>query len=204
MKTIKRFIAVAIALFALVSTASAQISFGIKAGANIGDLRFEDKDYEGSTTAGFAAGLMLEYMFPTTSVGVDASLMYSHINTKFVETSYSYYVNMVDVGMDYIDLPINFKWKIGLPVARNIVTPYLYTGPCFSFLAGGKDLTTQIRKNTVDVDWNVGVGVQLFNKVQVGASYGWGLNNVMRKYHTSWTDIESKKDTWRISATYIF
>ena len=80
MKTIKRFITVVIAIVAIAGTASAQLSFGIKAGAKIDDFKFENKDYKAPNNLGFTAGLMLEYMFPSTSVGIDASLMYTHTN----------------------------------------------------------------------------------------------------------------------------
>ena len=204
MKTIKRFIAVAIALIAIAGTASAQLSFGVKAGAKIDDIKFENKDFSAHNSVGLTAGLMLEFMIPSTSVGIDVSLMYSHINVKFTEEVHENSFNIVDAGCDFIELPINFKWKIKLPVARNIVKPYVFTGPCFSSYAGRKHLTYQIRKNGFDAYWNLGVGVELFDKVQVGANYGWGLNNTLEKYHLNWNEIESRINTWTITATYIF
>ena len=204
MKTIKRFITVVIAIVAIAGTASAQLSFGIKAGAKIDDFKFENKDYKAPNNLGFTAGLMLEYMFPSTSVGIDASLMYTHTNIKLSEEAHENFFNLVDAGSDFIELPVNFKWKIGLPVARNIVKPYLFTGPSISIFAGRKYLTYQIRKKVVDAYWNLGIGVELFEKVQVGANYGWGLNNTLERSHLDWSDIESRKDSWTITATYIF
>ena len=204
MKTIKRLIATIIAFITIAGVASAQLSFGIIAGAKIENLKFEDNVYTAPGTVGYTGGLMVEYMFPATNVGIDASLLYTHINTEFTEKFSEYLVNMVDVGCDFIELPVNFKWKIGLPVARKVITPYLTTGPSFSIFAGRKYLTYEIRKKAVDAFWNLGVGVELFKKVQVGANYGWGLNNTLEKSYIDWSDIENRKNTWTITATYIF
>ena len=48
--------------------------------------------------------------------------------------------------------------------------------------------------------------VELFKKVQVGARYGFGLTNAYDTFgfKGKWTDIESRKNSWTISATYIF
>lgn len=203
MKKIKKFVIATIALVSIAGTASAQLTFGVKAGAKFDELNFKSDDYVASNTSGYTVGLMMEYMFPSTNVGLDVSLMYSRVKLKYIDGYYSV-PNYVDMGMDYIDMPINFKWKVGLPVARNIVTPYLFTGPNFSFLAGGKYISDLSRKKSVDVNWNVGVGVQLFDKVQVGACYGWGLNNILEMYHINWSDIDCKKNSWTITATYLF
>lgn len=203
MKKIKKFVVAIVALVSIAGTASAQLTFGVKVGAKFDELNFKSDDYLASNTAGYTVGLMVEYMFPSTNVGLDVSLMYLRMKAKYIDEYYST-PNYVDMGMDYIEMPINFKWKMKLPVARNIVTPYLFTGPNFSFLAGGKYMGPYIRKKGVDVSWNVGVGVQLFEKVQVGACYGWGLNNIMERYHTDWSDINCKRNSWIITATYLF
>ena len=43
---IKRLIAIVVALFAMVGPTSAQVGFGVKVGAKINDLRFEEVYYE--------------------------------------------------------------------------------------------------------------------------------------------------------------
>ena len=102
---------------------------------------------------------------------------------------------------------MNLKWKLSLPIAGKIIAPYIATGPCFSVLAGKTEIKEGWEQKRVDVSWNLGAGVQLFNKVQIGASYGWGLTDVMEKTGKDDgikpTDI-GKKNCWTVTAAYIF
>ena len=64
----------------------------------------------------------------------------------------------------------------------------------------------------VDVDWNVGIGVELFSHLQIGASYGWGLTNTIKTaekytgtdFGAGLINLEGKSNCWTISAAYLF
>ena len=207
MKTLRRLIVVMIAIVAISGTASAQLSFGVTAGAKINDLHFKRDAYDAPLNTGITGGLMMEYMFPNTNVGVDVSLMFLYIKTVLYENANYEHKNKLEKTSPFIELPVNFKWKIALPVARDIVKPYLSTGPCLSVTGGEQELGVQHMKNkAITIDWGVGLGVELFKKVQVGARYGFGLTNAYDTFgfKGKWTDIESRKNSWTISATYIF
>lgn len=209
MKTIKKLIAVSIALVSIVGTASAQISFGAKIGAKINDLNFKQERYGDATNTGITGGLMFEYMFPKTNVGIEASLMYFYVKTAFDDDANSSLPTPVKYTTHFIELPINFKWKIGLPVARKVVTPYLTTGPSMSFIGGERLIVVnQIRCKQTVFDWNFGLGVELFKKVQIGINYGLALSNAYEslgfKDSWKWIDIDCKKNSWTFSATYMF
>lgn len=205
---IKRLIAIVVFLFAMIGAASAQVGFGVKVGAKINDLRFEEVYYEDTYNPGFTCGLMMEYMFPSTNIGIDASIMYFNVQTEFLEGMDSpNQVSRANYRTHFIELPINFKWKIGLPVAKNIVTPFLTTGPGFSIIGGERQVAVNnIRCKSVTIDWNFGLGVELFKKVQIGVNYGLGLTNAFQTfgYKGRWTDLPCKKNSWTITAAYIF
>ena len=208
MKMNKRIITIVVALFAIIGTTSAQVGFGVKVGAKINDLRFEQDYYEDTYNTGFTCGLMMEYMFPSTNIGIDASIMYFNVQTEFLEGMNSpNQVSRANYRTHFIDLPINFKWKIGLPVAKNVVTPFLTTGPCFSMIGGARQIAVNnIRCKSVTIDWDFGLGAELFNRVQIGVNYGLGLTNAFETfgYKGRWTDIPGKKNSWTITAAYIF
>ena len=198
----KRLLVTCLAFIAFVTTAVAQINFGVKAGAKINDLRFEQDFYQDAYNPGFTVGLTMEYMFPNTDVGFDVSIMYFNVQTEFLEynSSASYHTH-------FIDMPINFKWKIDLPVAKDIVRPYLTTGPGISVIGGERQVKiNNIRYNVAAIDWGLGVGVELFKHAQIGVSYAFGLTNAFETfgYKGIWTDIPGKKNNWTISATYMF
>lgn len=201
MNMIKRLIASIIVLVAFVTTAFAQINFGVKVGAKINDLRFKQDYYADTYNPGVTGGLTLEYMFPT-NIGVDVSIMYFNVKTEFLE-----YTRQVSYRTHFIEIPINFKWKIALPVAQDIVTPYLTTGPGISIIGGERQvIVNNIRYNVATVDWGLAVGVELFKHVQIGVNYALGLTNAFESfgYKGIWTDIPSKKNSWTVSATYMF
>lgn len=203
MKSIKRIVAIAIACVAIAVPASAQISFGVKAGLNVEDVSF-NKDivtdvYDNHT--GWTAGVMAEFTLPILGLGADASVMYANRKSA-----------IADKNLSFIDIPINLKWKINVPVVAKIVKPYIFTGPSFSFLANSDAIEAAWEHQNVDVDWNLGVGVELFSHLQVGASYGWGLTNTIKtvdgytggSFGDGFTEIEGKKNCWTITAAYLF
>ena len=204
MKTSKQLIAVVIALFALASTASAQISFGAKVGAKINDLRFKPDHIEDTYNPGFTCGLMLEYMFPKTNVGIDVSLMYFNVKTKFNEYINTPKVQEIEYPTHFIELPVNFKWK----VIRKPVTPFLTTGPSLSVIGGERQLVSNhLRCKAAVIDWNFGLGAEILNKVQVGVNYGLGLIDAFEikgGLKGTWIDLDGKRNSWPISATYMF
>lgn len=203
MKSVKRIFVAMIAVLAISATASAQLSFGVKAGLKVNKISFDEKALASDNQAGFTGGVMAEFMLPVLNLGVDASLMYVH---NKVNVGVDGFEGGVDKARSYIEVPVNLKWKIGLPIAGNIVSPYIFTGPCFSFLAGKAEIEEALKEKKVDVSWNIGVGVQLLRKLQISAGYGFGLNNTLEiaGVDGNWTDIDGKRNCWTITAAYLF
>ena len=108
--------------------AKSQIKFGIKGGLNISSVHF-NKDLVGKdNVTGFNIGPMVEVMAPIMGVGFDAAILYSQkgIGVKSEK----------DIKNDYIDVPVNLKWKFGLPIIKG----YLAAGPYVGFRVGGDKL----------------------------------------------------------------
>ena len=112
----------------------------------------------------------------------------------------------MDTSRDYIEIPVNLKWKIGIPAVGSLVTPYIFTGPSFAFLTKKEDIKHAYENKTFDVAWNVGAGVQLFNKLQIGASYGFGLTKAVEAFSddVNAAGIEGKNRYWTVTAAYLF
>ena len=199
-KMIRRMVVAVALTAAFVVPASAQFSFGVKAGVAVSDMKFNKDVFDANNRAGFTGGVMAEVMIPLTNVGVDASLMYVRRNTEFMDA-----LGKTDNARDYIEIPVNFKWKIGLPVVGSIVSPYLFTGPSFAFLTSKKEIENAYKNKTFDVSWNIGVGVQLIKKIQVGASYGFGITKAVEATtNVNGAGVEGKNRYWTITAAYLF
>ncbi len=208
MKTFHKALLVALVAIFSFGYASADFRFGIKAGLNFSKLDLKIKNMEGAQTflkdesnrTGWMAGVMAEFTVPIINIGADASLLYARQNVDD---------NSLYENKNFLDIPINLKWKIGLPVVGKIITPMIYTGPDFLFALNKKTLDN-IKSKTCEVGWNVGIGVELLRHLQIEAGYCFGLNNVVKvtdKFVDSGlntTDLKAKKNYWSLTAAYLF
>lgn len=231
MNTSKRFILALLVAIVTVSSASAQFRFGVKAGLNVNKLHFNEKLASADNSCGWNAGVMTEFTVPIIGICLDASLMYSRMNNAS-DVKYNDVIvttpgnpngslgsvegvtgNPADekalnvYGKNFIEIPINLKYKFSLPVVGSIIKPYLYTGPCFAFRLDKKvlDPINNIKSKAYQVAWNVGLGVELIRHLQIGASYGFGINNVVSHITDLPVEpIKAKNNYWTVSAAYLF
>ena len=110
MKLIKGFILAAVMVFAAMPV-SAQFRIGPRVGVAVNDLHFNKSVFDGDNRAGFTAGVMTEFTVPVIGLGFDLSAMYVRRSAKWMDGE-----NIVKDNRDYIDVPLNLKWKIGVPV----------------------------------------------------------------------------------------
>lgn len=181
--------------------ASAQFKFGLKAGMNVNSLKFDKEVFNSDNKAGFTGGAMVEFTVPVIGIGMDASVMYVRRTASYTEGDYS-----ISKNRDYIDIPVNLKYKLNVPAINKIIRPYVTTGPAFAFLVSKKDFNEFIKNKSCDISWNFGFGVELVQHVQIGASYGIGLTKALET--TGVIDdgrtIDGKNKYWTVTAAYLF
>lgn len=215
--SIKKILSALCMAFALLSIsqnaqAAGPVKFGIKAGATINELKFNEKIFSSDNRCGYTVGLMTKFTAPIINIGFDASVMFTHRVAKVdgvtsVDTNTSS-VEVFDgtVKSDYIEIPINFRWDIGLPLIGKFVSPFLTTGPDLSFLVSKQNVSNAWNKRTFDFAWNFGFGLMFVNKVQLHASYGLGLNNAASADSALFGKNlgDGKNRFWSVTAAYIF
>lgn len=196
--------AMAVAMLALLGTQAAysQFRFGIKAGVNLNQLHVSDlkSNFDQDNGCGFTGGIMTEFTVPVVGLCFDASLMYTHMSatTTFDDNT----GNSVGeaTAKNFFNIPVNIKYRFGL---IPLVKPFIFTGPDFAFKFGGKD--DVFKTKTFQCAWNVGVGFELFNHLQIAGSYGFGMNNVAKYIVPSTTnEFKLKNNYWTITAAYLF
>lgn len=198
MKFITKIIAVVLLAAAAVVPAQAQFKWGIKAGVAVNSLKFNKDVVNSDNRAGFTGGLMADFTVPVIGVGFDASVLYAARSVDFTNTETN---EVVTKNRSYIDVPINLKYKIGLPLVGKIVTPFITTGPDFSFLLSKENMGEAVSNKKFDFAWNVGAGLQIVNRVQVAASYGFGLTKTASGEKSLYS---GKNRCWTITAAYLF
>ena len=195
MKKLSAFILVVLVSFISVSV-QAQIRFGLKGGVNISSVHFNQKLLSHDNVTGFNVGPMMAIMAPYTGLGVDFALLYSQKGMGLRREK--------DIKNDYLELPVNLKWKFGLPILKI----YTNVGPYVNFRIGG-DKFWSIPGNTLDqlksknfgAGMNFGAGVEVIKHVQVGLNYTLGLTD---DYTASKLDLKAKNRCWTFQAAILF
>ncbi|MBD5367101.1 MAG: porin family protein [Bacteroides sp.] len=197
MKFFTKVIAAIVLATAAVVPAQAQFKWGVKAGVAVNSLKFNKDVVSSDNRAGFTGGLMADFTVPVIGVGFDASVLYAARSVDFANDE----GDVTTKRRSYIDVPINFKYKLGLPLVGKVVTPFLTTGPDFSFLLSKENVSDALHNKSFDFAWNIGAGVQIVNHVQIAASYGFGITKSASGHDSMYS---GKNRCWTITAAYLF
>ena len=194
-----KFLLIITALFT-VSAVNAQFRFGVKGGVNIAKVSFDKDVINSGNITGFHVGPMLEGMFGQGGVGFDAGVLFSQKGFDADDET---------VKNTFLEVPVNLKFKFGLP----LVNPYFAAGPYIDFRVGGdklrdisyKDVKHQVESKSFGAGLNFGAGAEVFDKLQVGLTYSWGLTNDYKTFYGNNLDsYQGKPHTWSISAAFLF
>lgn len=190
----KKILTILMAAVALMMAAPAQaqlIKFGVKGGMNFSKLDFDAKslgDVTDSST-GFFVGPMAEVTLPIIGLGVDGALMFAQRGEG-------------DYKQQGLEIPVNLKYTIGLGSMFGI---YLAAGPDFFFNFKEVDVTG-INTKKAQVALNLGGGLKLLRKLQVGVNYQLPLTDSYTSEVLGRSDNELgvKMKGWQVSLAYIF
>ena len=204
----KKIILALMALVLSAGVAGAQVRFGIKAGANFNKIHVKET-LDPSGSCGFNAGVMAEFTVPIIGLNFDASLLYSRMNnaisTSYDEATSALLDKDMSWGKNFLEVPINIKYKFQIPVISGIVAPYIFTGPSFAF-----KLDKSFMDKTFQSTWNIGIGVELIHHLQVSGSYGFGMNNILddvmesNGINATTKQLKAYNNYWTVSAAWLF
>lgn len=210
MKRFKFILVAVVAILAATVPAHAGFRIGPRVGTEVNSMRFDKTLFDNDNRAGFTGGVMMEFTVPIIGVGCDLSAMYVHRKSSSVAEG-----NVSDEikdllsdkqfrSRDYIEIPLNLKYKLQLPMIQKVFIPFVTTGPSFSILASKKAINAAYKNKSVDVAWNFGLGVELFSHLQVAASYGLGLNKTVSLVGLNAAPIDGKNNYWTVTAAWLF
>ena len=192
MKNLKKSLLVLMIAIMGVASADAGLRFGIKLGTNVNHLSISNvKDnFAKNNRAGFTGGVLAEYMTPLLGFGFDLGVQYAYMNSSISDNK------------NFIEIPLNLKYKFSLPVVGSFIAPYLFTGPSFDFKLD-KNTINNMKTKTFQAVWNVGLGLEFAKHLQIGASYGFGMNKIAEMVIDSHPE-NLHNNYWTISAAYLF
>ncbi len=196
-------VALVAALF-LAIPANAQFKIGPKVGVNISTLSLGgdlSKNFQSSNISSFTGGVMAEFMVPIIGVGIDASVMYTRKGSDLKEITTGASEKQ---HTDYVEIPINLKYKFSLPVVGSFMSPFVYAGPSFAFRVGD-NFADQYKNKSFETAINVGIGLEFFSHLQIAGQYGWGLGKAMEfENDVLNSTLNGKSRAWTVTAAYLF
>lgn len=191
-KTFSIFVIAAALLATLPATA--QIKFGIRGGANLVNMKFNNGTFEKNNRAGFYVGPTVKFTVPIVGLSLDASALYDEKTAK---------VDGATMKAQSIDIPINVRYGVGLSSVANI---FLFAGPQFGFnVASDKSLYNSAKEWTwksSNVSVNVGVGCTVLKHVEVKANYNIACTKSGELNDDS--GISAKYNSWQLGLAYYF
>ena len=195
MKNVK-FLLIIIALFT-VSIADAKVRIGAKAGLNIAKAEFNKDAFKTDNIIGFHVGPTVEAMFGEGGLGFDLALLYSQKGFNSDEET---------VKNAYIEVPLNLKIKFGVP----FINPFLAVGPYVGFRVSNDKkwnvgISEQLKTQSFGAGLNFSAGAEIFERLQVGLNYSWGLTDNYKNFDISDLDsYKGKSHTWTVSTAFFF
>ena len=180
MKKVFSVLMVAVALMMAAPAQAQLIKFGVKGGLNMTKLDAEGLKSDNST--GFFIGPMAEFTLPIVGLGIDGAVMFSQRGKD-------------EFKQQGLEIPVNLKFSFGL---GSMLGAYLAAGPDFFY--NFKDLKVEGGEaKKAQVALNLGAGVKLLRKLQVGLIYQIPMGN---SFEIENVDIKNK--TWQVSLAYMF
>ena len=186
----------AIAAFTILmaTPAQAQFDWGLRAGANIVNMKMSSDVLGSKNNAGFYVGPTVKFTIPIVGLSFDASALYDQRTAKVVNDA-----NGVteERKQQTIQIPINLRYGWGLSSMANI---FLFAGPQFGFNVSKKYSDWTWKSSQFSV--NVGIGATVMSHLELKANY----NFVVGKSAVAvdnWSG-DSRFNTWQIGLGYYF
>lgn len=193
----KRLLLIVLVLTAF--TAGAQFRYGLRLGGSFAAARLSGAPgYSLSNRSGFSGGLDLEYQMPGNGFAADIAVLYTRFNSRLRADD----APMASFGRNFIEIPLHFKYKFWLKSTKRLVAPLVYTGPSL-MLRLGHGSSRPLETNMAQPGWDVGVGFDIVNFIQITGGYRFGLGNARKRFEEC-LDSRLRTNGWNIAATILF
>lgn len=185
-----------VAFSTITTTGYAQIRLGLRGEVGINSATFSEDVFKVENLNSFKLGPTVEIMLPAMNFGVEVSALYNNnkMNATYLKEGGA--GEEISITNHYIDIPVNAKMKFGLIAPIKI---YAAAGPYARIHIKGDDIkfsgvTDDIKAKAFEAGVNLGLGVELFQRLAVGANYGIQLTDNYSINKPSWGDAFNKKE----------
>ena len=174
--------------------AQAQIDWGLRAGANIVNMKMSSDILGSKNNAGFYVGPTVKFTVPIVGLSFDASALYDQRTAKVVDDTKGV---TEERKQQTIQIPINIRYGWGLSSAANL---FLFAGPQFGFNVSKHYSNWTWKSSQFSV--NVGIGATVLSHLELKANY----NFVIGKSAVAVDGLagNSRFNTWQVGLGYYF
>lgn len=177
---------------------SAQLRYGFRLGGAIAKASLSDAPgMSVKNGSGFSGGLILEYQMENNGFAPDIAVLYTRYSSKLIDEV----SGPVKLGRNFIEVPLHLKYKFYLSSTNNLVAPMIYAGPSL-LIRLGQGNPEEIAAKTVQPGWDLGIGLDIINFIQLSAGYRFGLGNAVSRSAVPGTCLHT--NGWNLSANIIF
>ena len=157
---------------------------------------------------GFFVGPMAKFTIPVIGLGLEADVLYSRAGSKIAGE---------EIDKNSIEVPVYLRYDFALPLVSKVAVPFIAVGPQFGFAFGSTkeeleidNIKTKYQFKKSNISLNLGAGAILLSKIQLHVNYNIALgktselSTVMGVGSALGEVVDSKTNTWQISAAYLF
>ena len=179
-------------------SAAAQLRYGFRLGGSFAKASISDAPGMSiKNGSGFSGGLLLEYQMESCGFAPDIAVLYTRYSSRLMDEV----SGPAKIGRNFIEVPLHLKYKFYLSSTNNLVAPMVYTGPSLMFRLGRAN-PEQTHTKTVQPGWDLGIGLDIINFIQLSAGYRFGLGNALSKNAVPGACLHT--NGWNVSANVIF
>ena len=167
--------------------------WGIEGGVDVSRFRASKELFSPDNRVGWLLGLKLKTGIPLPNLGLDAALLYNQNHLEYETNSPGYYRNK-KIHMFVVPVNLRYNWKLQ---ERFVI--YLASGPQWNWLLDKSRFGETGKLDHSFFDWNIGMGFDVMNHVQLGFNYNIPLGRMGEV-----NNVNLEGHTWNIRAAYYF
>lgn len=193
----KRSIAALILSLTAIFCAHGEWRYGLRIGGSGSVPHLSDNNgWTASRCSGFSGGVTFEWQHSCSGLAVDMSALYSRAGA----TLRSPQGEKFTAARNFVEVPVNLKYKFWLKSIKELAGPYVYTGPTLMMRVDGDSKGAPFSSSRLQPGWNLGVGLDVINFLQIQGGYRFGLGNT--------ADVpggfKMRADGWNVSVAFLF